>query len=561
MSHILGKSIPTAQYEQIVKTFGSKHAITVSNLAWVAQFGAELVERTTEKLTTISHDAEDLKEVVSPMVAALNMLGTIISTLNRYPHLLESQSIETADLHHLIASVSHRMGNALRQVELKIRLTDEPFIWRHGEFMWWMRVQSLGLKPTLRGRLEDAAAEAQELLNELNRLVLLRIFRDIPYLASLEQSLSMSNDAPLKALGTQSAPPKASHSQVMNSTRKALRCSIGGSTCFARPDSGSDRDIITETFAADNGILVQRGEADKSIFKLGSGKLIQSLGRALVPLRIFGDSQLIEHRWFDVIAKCPVPLILGLDFIRKFKLFTQNKHLLVDCPCNFGNLPLLKWIGSPRERINFVADGRSLIAGADTGSDLDLMSLQCARRRGFKIDRSESARNRVMLADETIVETIGQVHVSSVQLSHFDRFEMSFHVLPGLPCDVIFGVEFLEQMDAFNTCDIVHLDENDIHSLNTLINLGPFQAFLTRKRASKPDNTAQQEHDQAIEAEIYLRNKANRALAKMKDEARAATASEAEEVKRRAFDAGHMRCRHCIGAMGREDPFGERIQG
>jgi hypothetical protein len=547
------KSIPTAQYEQIVNTFGSENATRVSNLARVAQFGAELVERITKGFTTISYNGEDLKEVVSPMVAALNLLGSIISTLNRYPYLLKSPSIEATDLHYLIASVSHRMENALREVEIDFRSTDENGFW-----MWCRRFSSLGLT---RERLQHAAAEAQELLNALNRRVLLRIFGNNPHRSSLEQSLSMSSDAPLKALGTQSAPPKASHSRVMNSIRKALRCSIGGSTCFARPDSGSDRDIITETFTADNGILVQRGEADKSIFKLGSGKLIQSLGRALVPLRIFGDSQSIEHRWFDVIAKCPVPLILGLDFIRKFKLFTQKKHLLVDCPYNFGNLPVLKWIGSPRERINFVADGRSLIAGADTGSDLDLMSLQCARRRGFKIDTNESARNRVMLADETIVETIGQVHVSSVKLSHFDRFEMSFHVLPGLPCDVIFGEEFLEQMDAFSTCDIVRLDENDIHSLNTLINLGPFQAFLTRKRASNPDNTAQQEHDQAIEAEIYRRNKANRALAKMKDEARAATASEAEEEKRRAFDARHMRCRHCIGAMGREDPFGERIQG
>jgi hypothetical protein len=135
------------------------------------------------------------------------------------------------------------------------------------------------------------------------------------------------------------------------------------------------------------------------------------------------------------------------------------------------------------------------------------MSLQCARRRGFKIDTSSSARNRVMLADETVVETIGQVHVSSIELSQFDSFGMSFHVLPGLPCAVIFGEEFLDQMDAFNTCDIVHLDENGPHSPCTFVNLGPIQASLTR--ASKRNDAAQQEHDQAIEAEIYRRNKAN----------------------------------------------------
>ncbi|KAH8744037.1 hypothetical protein BGZ57DRAFT_919489 [Hyaloscypha finlandica] len=347
------------------------------------------------------------------------------------------------------------------------------------------------------------------------------------------------------------------YSKATNYKRKALRCLVGGTECFARPDSASDRDIITEAFAKECGIIVKRGDKDKSLFKLGTGKVIESTGRALVPMSLFVDGQSTEHdRWFDVLAKCPAPMILGMNFIRKFKLFTENKRMLVDCPYNFGNLPALKWIGSPQERIEFLADGRSLTAGADTGSDLDLMSLHCARRRGFKVDTSQSARNRVMLADETIVETIGQVNVSSVQLSQFDSFEMSFHVLPGLPCDVIFGEEFLDQMDAFNTCDIVHLDKNIIHSLNTLINLGPIQAFLSRNWASKPDNTAQQEHDEAIEAEIYRRNKANRALTKIKDETRVAAASEAEEVKRRAFDAGHLRCMHCIEALVGREPLG-----
>jgi hypothetical protein len=255
-----------------------------------------------------------------------------------------------------------------------------------------------------------------------------------------------------------------------------------------------------------------------------------------------------------------MPLILGLNFIRKFKLFTENKHMLVDCPYSFGNLPALKWIGCPQERIEFLADGRSLTAGADSGSDLDLMSLKCAQRREFKIDTSESARTRVMLADETIVETIGQVHVSSVKLSQFDSFGMSFHVLPGLPCEVIFGEEFLYQMDVYNSCDMVHLDKNTLHSLCTLINLGPIQAFLTRKWAPKSNDTAQQEHDQAIEAEIYRRNKANRSLAKIKDQTRAAAASDVEEVERRAFDTGHSICMYCFGATVRREPSGSSAE-
>lgn len=67
--------------------------------------------------------------------------------------------------------------------------------------------------------------------------------------------------------------------------------------------------------------------------------------------------------------KCAVPVILGLDFITKIKLFTLNKRLLEDCLFSFGDMATFKWIGSPQQRINFVADGKSLTAGADTGSD------------------------------------------------------------------------------------------------------------------------------------------------------------------------------------------------
>jgi hypothetical protein len=114
------------------------------------------------------------------------------------------------------------------------------------------------------------------------------------------------------------------YSKTTNYKRKALRCLIGGSEeCFARPDSASDRDIVAEIFAEENGNPVRRGDEDKSFFQLGNGNVIQSVGRALVPLRFFGDGRSTEPLWFDVLAKCPVPLILGLNFIRTFNLFTE----------------------------------------------------------------------------------------------------------------------------------------------------------------------------------------------------------------------------------------------
>jgi hypothetical protein len=349
-------------------------------------------------------------------------------------------------------------------------------------------------------------------------------------------------------------------SKATHFKRKALEVVLNGVLCLARPDSGSDRNIMTEACAKEYGVSIMRGENDKGLFKLGTGKYISSIGRAYVPLSLLGDVQSKEYCWFDILAKCPVPVIIGLEFIRKIQLYTKNKHLLVESPFNFS-MPTLKWIGSPKGRIEFMADGKTLTGGADTGSDLDFMSLGCARRRGFNIDRRESARTRVMLPDQTIVETIGQVHVSSLVISDFESFEMTFHVLPGLSCDVIFGEEFLEQMDAFNACDILDGEEDpSIYSLHTLINLGPIQSFLARKCLAKTltaeEDSLLLEHDAGIEGEIYRRNKANRSISKIKNRARAEAAREDEEAKRRLFDRGHENCVHC---SVEEDPRSESI--
>ena len=81
-------------------------------------------------------------------------------------------------------------------------------------------------------------------------------------------------------------------------------------------------------------------------------------------------------------------------------------------------------------------------------------------------------------------------------------------------------------MDAFNTCAQIKDSEDPYQQrLNTLINLGPMQAFLSRTWTPDVTDTAQQEHDQIIEAERYRRNKTNRMIRKMRDESLAADVS------------------------------------
>ena len=245
---------------------------------------------------------------------------------------------------------------------------------------------------------------------------------------------------------------------------------------------------------------------------------------------------------------------MGGQFLKKIKLYTKNKSLLVNCPAWFGDMPTLKYLGASTHWITFSTEGHTMRACADTGSDLNFMSLECARNRELNIDYR--SRRQIGLPDQSTGETVGRV-CTFVEVGAFAGFKMEFHILPHLPCDAIFGEESLEKLDAFNTCVETMDDYKDsyegqpwYHPLNTLVDLGPIAAYLNRLwRRPAPNDTPQQKHDKCIEAEIHLGNKHNRSIRRISDESERRVAEVAENLRRQTFDRGHDNCIYCVGGV------------
>ncbi|KUJ16320.1 uncharacterized protein LY89DRAFT_719065 [Mollisia scopiformis] len=123
---------------------------------------------------------------------------------------------------------------------------------------------------------------------------------------------------------------KRTYSKATDFKRKAIQLLIKGKICSARPDTGSDRNIITEAFAKEHNIKIQQREEDKDVFVVGNGQYTRSVGKALVSCALFGGSESEQSLWFHVMAKCSAPIIMGREFLRKIRLYTENTHLLVD---------------------------------------------------------------------------------------------------------------------------------------------------------------------------------------------------------------------------------------
>ncbi|KUJ13201.1 uncharacterized protein LY89DRAFT_154980 [Mollisia scopiformis] len=358
-------------------------------------------------------------------------------------------------------------------------------------------------------------------------------------------------------------------------TRKILRILICNKEQIACPDSGSEKNIMSEAFALENGFEITRKVTDIKPFELGNGKKVWSIGRVKTTVKLLSHTLRKRLRWFYVFATCPVPLILGMSFLAEAKILIKNRHMLETCPEEFATLSSLLWIGSPREkgespcnRIKCTLDGKKVMAVADTGSDLNFMCPNCAEREGFHVDGRDEARIQVQLGDGSVAETIGQVYIHNLSLdwrepvtklsqparssireglsSSSEVPEEScgtiFHVLPGLGCDVILGRDVLDETDAFNCCSGLSCSgaasSQDPYELNILI-------FKKKKRKhAEMTSDPKEVHDDERHAEMLRRSRREDEISLLTGDRRE-QARGRERILCRAWDDRHAACIYC----------------
>ena len=110
------------------------------------------------------------------------------------------------------------------------------------------------------------------------------------------------------------------------------------------------------------------------------------------------------------------------------------------------------------------ANGQSILALPDTGSDICLMSLQYARERGYRIDTHPKHREMLEFVDGSTAETFGRVEGFQWE---FDRSDIQLHspeihVLEDLETDLLLSYDFLMSSDAYGAHEELFVD-NEPH--------------------------------------------------------------------------------------------------
>jgi hypothetical protein len=90
----------------------------------------------------------------------------------------------------------------------------------------------------------------------------------------------------------------------------------------------------------------------------------------------------------------------------------------------------------------------TVLACADTGAEINIISNDLAQKLGFSIYEGSADPRRLALANGKVVETLGYIETTctfGVETSITNSMDCIFHVLPKVASSIIMGIEFLQE--------------------------------------------------------------------------------------------------------------------
>ncbi|SMQ48023.1 unnamed protein product [Zymoseptoria tritici ST99CH_3D7] len=186
-----------------------------------------------------------------------------------------------------------------------------------------------------------------------------------------------------------------------------------------------------------------------------------------------------EHRThmvdFDVLASkyCNHAITLGGKFLSTTRTLTDFADRLVR-KLRTTLTPRVSFQGGGQLRMVGSCVGRQTAALPDTGSDISLMSPTFASDLELDIDTSKKHRVIVELPGGRYVRTQGLVrHVEwrfGVRSAFEDRHFLDFHIMDGLPSEVLLDCDFLLNTNAFGEHEdsLIELDYDEFDGIHDL---------------------------------------------------------------------------------------------
>ncbi|KAJ9667111.1 hypothetical protein H2201_002630 [Coniosporium apollinis] len=261
-----------------------------------------------------------------------------------------------------------------------------------------------------------------------------------------------------------------------------IETETGPATVMSCPDTGSEENIISEDLAHSLGLAMFDDAADRRFFELANGKRVQSVGRVQASCRFVSESSISPDLAciFYVFRNVATDLIMGRKFLGETETLTAHRERLVRLSRRVPG-PLRVRAVCATQQVICKLGGKMVSAIADSGSELNLMSPEFARKQGYVVEEGEEV---IMFADGSLAYTSGVAYVSlSVDLRKIHgAVTTAFYLLQDLVCDVLLGEDTLEDFEVFTTHqDALRTGLYDavVSCVNRIIHIGPVERAIS----------------------------------------------------------------------------------
>ncbi|KAI8293437.1 hypothetical protein K4K59_005676 [Colletotrichum sp. SAR11_240] len=187
------------------------------------------------------------------------------------------------------------------------------------------------------------------------------------------------------------------------------------------------------------------------------------------------------------------------------------------------------------------------MALADTGSDLMLVSSDFAQRRGLVIETGRKYHTEVELADGTRTWTSGIVSRATWAIGN-DPVLCDFHVMHGLPADIILSKTYLFERDVFSNHSESFFNIDSVEDISLLCGIRLIEKELYDSEKLESDFLRDVTSQEAFDFQAQKRERIRRTLAAKKiatlSPAERPGALHREEEKKQRWDAA--RAQHKI---------------
>jgi len=269
--------------------------------------------------------------------------------------------------------------------------------------------------------------------------------------------------------------------------RTVLPIYFGESLVFSIPDSGSEENIISARLATELGLHLFDGPEDRKEFRLADSRVITALGRVEASCAFTKKGPLCSPKCtFWVFQNLVSDLIMGMAFLDATETLNKNRHRLKKHKFRSSGPMQIRGINNPRRRVHCTAFHKPVLANADTGSDMNLVSLAWVRARQLALTKVDGGDSPVQFADGQVGYLTGKVEIPFIIWDgKFKRMLPTFYVLDRLTYPLLIRRDLLDQTLAFRlyrTALTIEDEGRDLPEISTILWFNTPERFLAGRR-------------------------------------------------------------------------------